>query len=53
MSEHVWCLADKGQLEGFEFWLLIFNYNAPCGFTSVPPIRELIQVSRGLLGMLM
>ncbi|BDA50484.1 probable lysyl endopeptidase [Coccomyxa sp. Obi] len=37
------CIRDKGQLEGFEFWLLVFNYNAPCGFTSIPPIREVIQ----------
>ncbi len=42
-------LADKGQLQGFEFWLVIFNYDAPCGFMSVPPIRQLIQVpSTGL-----
>lgn len=37
------CIRDKGQLGGFQFWLLVFNYNAPCGFTSIPPIREVIQ----------
>ncbi|BDA40579.1 probable protease 1 at N-terminal half [Coccomyxa sp. Obi] len=37
------CIRDKGQLQGFEFWLVIFNYDAPCGFTSVPPVRQLIQ----------
>ncbi|EIE26769.1 hypothetical protein COCSUDRAFT_59280 [Coccomyxa subellipsoidea C-169] len=43
MSKTVGLCTDKGQLQGFEYWLVIFNYNAPCNYTQAPPIRDLIQ----------
>lgn len=36
--------ADKTNLDGFEFWLIIFNYQAPCGWSPIPPIHDVIQV---------
>ena len=36
--------ADKTNLDGFEFWLTIFNYQAPCGWSPIPPIHDVIQV---------
>ena len=36
--------ADKTNLDGFEFWLTIFNYQAPCGWAPIPPIHDVIQV---------
>ena len=39
--------ADKTRLEGFQYWLVIFNYDAPCNITStdVPRIQDLVQVT--------
>ncbi|CAK0735575.1 hypothetical protein CVIRNUC_000603 [Coccomyxa viridis] len=37
------CLRNKTNLDGFEFWLIIFNYQAPCGWSPIPPIHDVIQ----------
>ena len=37
--------ADKQDISNFQWWLLIFNYQMPCRYTTTPgPIREVIQV---------
>ncbi len=36
--------ADKTNLDGFEYWISIFNYQAPCGWSPIPPIEDIIQV---------
>ena len=37
--------TDKTNLDGFEYWLTIFNYQAPCGWSPIPPIEDVMQVS--------
>jgi hypothetical protein len=40
------CFVDKTFLSGFQFWLLIFNYELPCRSQATPaPIRQVVQVS--------
>ena len=36
--------ADKTNLDGFEYWITIFNYQAPCGWSPIPPIEDVMQV---------
>jgi hypothetical protein len=31
-------------LQDFHFWLVIFNYEAPCGSADAPPLRHVLQV---------
>ncbi|KAK9834175.1 hypothetical protein WJX81_005389 [Elliptochloris bilobata] len=37
------CFVDKKQINNFRYWLLIFNYEVPCGATVSPPITDVIQ----------
>ncbi|CAK0770461.1 hypothetical protein CVIRNUC_003769 [Coccomyxa viridis] len=38
------CFIDKQDISNFQWWLLIFNYQMPCRYTTTPgPIREVIQ----------
>ncbi|KAK9836324.1 hypothetical protein WJX81_005312 [Elliptochloris bilobata] len=37
------CFVDKTQINNFRYWLMIFNYEAPCGATVSPPITNVIQ----------
>ena len=40
------CFVDKTDISGFQYWLLVFNYNAPCRSQDTPgPIRQVVQVS--------
>lgn len=38
--------ADKKSINSFHYWLLIFNYEAPCNFqhSQIPPIKQVLQV---------
>ena len=36
--------ADKSALQDFHYWLIIFNYEAPCGSADAPPLRHVLQV---------
>eukprot|EP00884_Botryococcus_braunii_P020077 jgi/Botrbrau1/6753/Bobra.0324s0038.1 len=37
------CFTDKKAIDNFQYWMLIFNYQVPCGGKSAPPFRQLIQ----------
>ena len=40
------CFVDKTDISGFQYWLLVFNYNSPCHSNDPPgPIRQVVQVS--------
>lgn len=36
--------ADKSALQDFHFWLVIFNYEAPCGSIEAPLLQHVVQV---------
>jgi len=40
--------ADKKSINSFHYWLIIFNYDAPCAFKpgQIPPIKQVLQVGR-------
>ena len=44
--------ADKKSINSFHYWLLIFNYEAPCNFqrSQIPPIKQVLQVRAAPVG---
>jgi hypothetical protein len=38
------CFTDKNEISDFQYWLLIFNYEAPCANPVPPPFSQLLQV---------
>ena len=44
--------ADKKSINSFHYWLLIFNYEAPCNFqrSQIPPIKQVLQVGAAPVG---
>ena len=42
--------ADKSALQDFHFWLVIFNYEAPCGSIEAPRLRHVLQVLQAPAG---
>lgn len=43
------CFTDKKEISDFEYWLLIFNYEAPCLNQTAPPFLDVLQVMTLLL----
>lgn len=38
------CFTDKSQVEALQFWLLVFNRQAPCSAgAAAPPITQVMQ----------
>lgn len=37
------CFTDKAEISDFEYWLLIFNYQTPCGNDTSPPFTQVLQ----------
>ena len=38
------CFTDKTAISDFEFWLLLFNYQAGCGASDALPLTQIVQV---------